>query len=65
MMQLTIKVDEETGESYIDFEDLKCLFDDPSVVDSYTMDSRDDGSILLEFFDKDGNVIPVGGNEKK
>lgn len=64
-MQLTIKVDEETGESYIDFEDLKSLFDDPSLVDSYTFDRGEDGSILLEFFDRDGNAVPVVINEEE
>lgn len=54
-----IKKDEETGEYYFDVTDLSDLFDDVSLVDSYSLETKEDGSIILEFFDKDNNkVIP-------
>jgi hypothetical protein len=52
-----VKKDEESGEYYFDFEDLKSLFEDPSLIEEYSMEWRDDGSVVLEFFDKDGNKI--------
>lgn len=56
---ISIKKDEESGEYFIDIKDLEHLFEDPSIVDSYSMETRDDGSIVLEFFDKDGTVINI------
>jgi len=52
-----VKKDEETGEHYIDFEDLKCMFDNPEEVDSYSLKTTPDGVILLSFFDKNKNKI--------
>lgn len=52
-----IKKDEETGEYYFDVTDLSDLFDDVSVVDSYSLETKDDGTMVLEFFDKDNNKI--------
>jgi hypothetical protein len=54
---VVIKKDEETQEYYFDMKDLEDLFPDPSLIDQYSMEWRDDGSILLEFFDKDNNKI--------
>jgi hypothetical protein len=54
---VVIKKDEETQEYYFDMKDLEDLFQDPSLIDQYSMELRDDGSILLEFFDKDNNKI--------
>ena len=54
-----IKKDEDTGEYYFDVNDLRDLFEDASIIDQYSMETRDDGSIIIEFFDKDNNkVIP-------
>ncbi len=54
-----IKKDDSTGEYYFDVNDLRDLFEDASIIDQYSMETRDDGSIILEFFDKDNNkVIP-------
>ncbi len=54
-----VKKDESTGEYYFDVNDLKDLFDDASIIDQYSMEWRDDGSVIIEFFDKDNNkVIP-------
>lgn len=52
-----IKKDEETGEYYFDVTDLSDLFDDVSIVDSYSLETKDDGTMILEFFDKDNNKI--------
>ena len=52
-----VKKNEETGEYYFDVTDLSDLFDDVSLVDSYSLENKDDGSIILEFFDKDNNKI--------
>ena len=64
-MKITIKKDEESQEHYIDFEDLKPMFDDPSLVDSYSIEHLDDGNIALSFFDEDGNLVPMRKNEEK
>jgi len=52
-----IKKDEESGEYYFDVTDLADLFEDVSLVDSYSLETKEDGSMVLEFFDKDGNKI--------
>lgn len=52
-----IKKDEETGEYYFDVTDLSDLFEDVSIVDSYSLETKDDGTMVLEFFDKDNNKI--------
>ena len=52
-----IKKDDDSGEYYFDFEDIKCLFEDPSLIDQYSMEQREDGSVILEFFDKNNNKI--------
>lgn len=64
-MKITIKKDEESQEHYIDFEDLKPMFDDPSLVDSYSIEHLDDGNIALSFFDEDGNLVPMRENEEE
>lgn len=52
-----VKKDKETGEHYLDFEDLKCLFDNPDEVDSFSVATDSDGSLVLSFFDKNKNKI--------
>lgn len=60
MSNIKVKKDEQTGELYIDFNDIADMFEDPSIVEYYTVEERDGGSIVLEFFDKDENpVLPV------
>lgn len=54
---IEVKKDEESGEYYFDFNDLKDLFEDSSIVDQYSLEWKDDGSVVMEFFDKDGNKI--------
>jgi hypothetical protein len=54
---IEVKKDEESGEYYFDFNDLMDLFDEPDLVDSYSMETRDDGSVVIEFFDKNNNKI--------
>lgn len=56
-MNITVKKDENTGEYYIDVNDLVDLFEDVSQIEYYTMDEKEDGSLLLEFFDKQNNNI--------
>lgn len=56
---ISVKKDEESGEYYFDFEDLKEMFTNPELIDSYSLETRDDGVLVLEFFDKDENkVVP-------
>jgi hypothetical protein len=56
---VVVKKDEETGEYYFDITELSDLFDDISIIDTYSIEMRDDKSIVVEFFDKDGKkVIP-------
>lgn len=56
-MSVKIKKDEETGEYYIDIEDLKELFEDISVIDSYVFEELEDGEFSLQFYDKDENIV--------
>jgi hypothetical protein len=57
---IPVKKDENTGEYYFDVTDVSDLFEDASIVDTYSLETRDDGTIILEFFDKDGNkVVPT------
>jgi hypothetical protein len=56
-MNLKIRKDEQTGESYIDIADLSEVFEDISAVEYYELVENEDGSITLQFFDKDENVI--------
>lgn len=64
-MKITIKKNEESQEHYIDFEDLKPMFDDPSIVDSYSIEHLADGNIALSFFDEEGNLVPMRENEEE
>jgi hypothetical protein len=57
MMNVSIKKDEESGEHYIDFEDLKHMFEDPSKVAYYSMEFLEDNSIALEFFDENEEKV--------
>lgn len=54
---ITVRRDEETGEFYFDFEDLEDMFTNPELVDSYSIELREDNTMVLEFFDKDDNRI--------
>lgn len=56
---VVVKKDEESGEYYFDITELSDLFEDVSVVDTYSIEMKDDKSMVVEFFDKDGKkVIP-------
>jgi len=55
--RIEIKKDEDSGEHYIDVYDLADLFEDVDLVESYKFEWRDDGSISMEFFDKDDNRV--------
>lgn len=54
---IQVKKDEESGEFYIDTDQLADLFEDVNIVDSYKFESLEDGSFSLQFFDKDNNVV--------
>ncbi len=56
-MNLKIRKNEDTGESYIDVEDLRELFEDVSVIEYYEMTENEDGYLILQFFDKNANVV--------
>lgn len=60
MSSIKIKKDDQTGECYIDFNDIAHMFEDPSIVEYYILEENEKGNIVLEFFDKDENpVLPV------
>ena len=52
-----IKKDEETGERYIDFEDLMSMFEDPSEVAYYSVEVLEDNTIVIQFFDENEEVV--------
>ena len=56
-MNLKIKKDEDSGDCYIDVEDLRDLFEDVSVIEYYEMTENEDGYLVLQFFDKNANVV--------
>ena len=55
--KIEIKKDKDSEDYYIDIYDMADLFDDVEVVESYKLEWKDDGSVLIEFFDKDGNKV--------
>lgn len=55
--KITIKKDEETGECFIDFEEIKHYFEDPTIVEYYSLEELDDGGFTIQFFDKDNNIV--------
>jgi hypothetical protein len=55
--RIEIKKDKDSEDYYIDIYDMADLFDDVEVVESYKLEWKDDGSVLIEFFDKDGNKV--------
>ena len=57
---MIIKKDEDTGEYYFDVNDLRDLFEDASIIDQYSMETRDDGSIIIEFFDTSAFAVIEG-----
>lgn len=56
-MSVKVKKDEETGEFYIDIQDLKELFEDISIIDSYVFEELEGGEFSLQFYDKDENIV--------
>lgn len=56
--KIEIKKDKDSEDYYIDIYEMADLFDDVEVVESYKLEWKDDGSsVLMEFFDKDGNKV--------
>jgi hypothetical protein len=55
--RIEIKKDKDSEDYYIDIYDMADLFEDVEVVESYKLEWKDDGSVLMEFFDKDGNKV--------
>lgn len=57
-----VRLDKETGESYISLSDFKDIVD-ISLVESYSLEQKkidkllDEPVLTLVFYDKDGNVI--------
>jgi hypothetical protein len=56
-MNASIKKDEESGEHYIDFEDLKHMFEDPSKVVYYSIEMLEGNNIALQFFDENEEAV--------
>jgi hypothetical protein len=54
---ITLKKDEESGEVYIDMDDLVDCFDDISIIDGYEIEEMEDNSIAIRFYDVKGNVV--------
>jgi hypothetical protein len=58
-MKVSIKKDEESGECFIDFDDIKHIFDNPESVKKFEVQSLDDGAFSVAFFDEnDQQIIP-------
>lgn len=55
--KIEIKKDKDSEDYYIDIYEMADLFDDVEVIESYKLEWKDDGSVLMEFFDKDGNKV--------
>jgi hypothetical protein len=55
--RIEIKKDKDSEDYYIDIYDMADLFEDVEVVESYKLEWKDDGSVLMEFFDKYGNKV--------
>lgn len=63
MKTTQVKQDPETGEFYFDLEDLK-EFIDIEKVEFYSLEHKEDKTIVLKFFDKDKNEIKVAKQDK-
>ena len=59
MKSLNLKKDETTGESYFDLSDISDFFEDVSQVDSYEINSLEEGQLSIIFYDKEGNQISL------
>ena len=60
---IEIKQDLTTQEYYLDFEDIKDLFDKPEDVVYYSLDSNENGTMVFTAFDKDKNqIFPKNGD---
>lgn len=60
---IEIKQDLTTQEYYLDFEDIKDLFDKPEDVVYYNLDKNEDGVMVFTAFDKDKNqIFPKNGD---
>jgi hypothetical protein len=56
-MILKTKKDEDTGDIFIDLEDLVDYFEDISIIESCEIVELENNSVSLTFFDKDGNIV--------
>jgi len=55
-MQVQIKKDESSGESYLDIEDFKDIVDIKKV-EYYSLDFTDHGDLIVTFFNKKKKVV--------
>lgn len=56
-MNVSIKKDPETGELFIDTEDLKTFFENISTIEYYIIEESTDNDIAISFFDKNNNRV--------
>lgn len=60
-MIIKVKQDPETKDNYLDLEDFKSLVD-ISKVHSYSLRDLENGSLIIEFFDKEGVLLKINND---
>lgn len=54
--EIKVKEDPKTGDCYLDIKDFSDVVD-ITKVDKYKFSDAKDGSLVITFYDKDGNVV--------
>jgi hypothetical protein len=57
-MNIKVKKDEESGEYYLDVNDLLPYFDDINQISYYTITELSEGQLMIAFFDENDNKVP-------
>jgi hypothetical protein len=58
-MSIKVKKDEESGEYYLDINDLAPYFDDINQISYYTITELSEGQLMVAFFDENDNKVPL------
>jgi hypothetical protein len=64
-IQVRVKEDPVTKESYIDINDLSDFFEDLSLIDTCELKELGQESFSILFYDKDGNLLKLKNLDKK
>lgn len=59
MQTISIKKDEQTGESYFDLDEIAHLFENPKSISYYEITELEDEQLSIVFYDSEKNVIPI------